>query len=491
MSDASGIVVAAGVGARLREVLGPDGPNKALLPLAGHPMVVWTTWALATTAGVDEVVVVLHPDDLAPVADGPLGAALRAAGATRFVAGGERRQDSVQRGVEATRAGAGRFVLVHDAARPLLAPADAARALERARTVGAALLAVPSRDTLKRVDEQGRVQETVPRQLIWRAQTPQVAEREVLLAALRDAAAAGVEVTDEASALERMGQPVVVVEGSEDNFKVTTAADLARAEPLLRTRRSQPPRVAAEGPAGEEPLEALRRELKGAAAGVRDVVRGLSDEVEASTGETLGEARAAVSRLKQALAEGDLGSLLGAVLERASDAPPPAPAAPPAVAMRVGLGTDVHRLVEGRRLVLGGVEVPYDKGLAGHSDADVLTHALIDALLGAAGLGDIGEWFPDDDPALKGADSMVLLARALEGVAAEGLAVVHVDAVVHAERPKLKPHKAEIRRTLALALSLPPSRLNLKAKTGEGLDAVGRGEAIRAEVLVTLAPRGR
>lgn len=480
-AGASGVLVAAGLGTRLAAELGA-GPRKALITLAGHPMLVWSCWALARTPGVDEVVVVLHADDLAAVEAGPLGAALRAAGATAFVAGGARRQDSVLHGVRAARPGPGRAVLVHDAARPLLDPSDAGRALARARALGAALLAVPSRDTLKRVDDEGRVVETVPRQVVWRAQTPQVAGRDALLSALEDAARAEVEVTDEASALERLGQPVGVVEGSEDNFKVTTAPDLARAEQLLRARdpAAAPPSVAATEPAEEPaPLTALRRELAGAGASIRAALAALAPR----GGE---EGAPAAGRLQQALADADLGALLGAVLDPAATPATPPPAAP-AGAHRVGLGTDVHRLVDGRPLILGGVAIPYSKGLAGHSDADALTHALIDALLGAAGLGDIGEWFPDDDPAHAGADSLALLARALAGVRAEGLTVVHVDAVVHAERPKLKPHKAEIRRRLALALGLPPSRVNLKAKTGEGLDAVGRGEAISAQVIATLA----
>lgn len=150
-----------------------------------------------------------------------------------------------------------------------------------------------------------------------------------------------------------------------------------------------------------------------------------------------------------------------------------APAAP-----RVGHGYDIHRLVEGRRLVLGGVEIPSPLGLLGHSDADALLHAVIEALLGAAGLPDIGEHFPDTDPRYKDADSRVLLAATLEALRARGLRPAQVDASIVAERPRLRAHKEAIKASLCALLALPPDRVAVKARTNEGLDAVGRGEAI-------------
>lgn len=154
---------------------------------------------------------------------------------------------------------------------------------------------------------------------------------------------------------------------------------------------------------------------------------------------------------------------------------------------RSGIGFDSHRLEAGRRLVLGGVEIEgADKGLAGHSDADVLTHAIIDALLGAAGLDDIGRHFPDTDPRYAGADSLVLLRTALAAVEAEGWAVMHVDATVVMERPKLAPHRDAIRDTLAGVLGLDRRRVNVKASTGEGMGFVGRGEGVAALAVATL-----
>src|SRR5581483_3352951 len=153
---------------------------------------------------------------------------------------------------------------------------------------------------------------------------------------------------------------------------------------------------------------------------------------------------------------------------------------------RVGQGTDIHRLVPGRKLLLGGVEIPHDKGLLGHSDGDALLHAIIDATLGAAGLGDIGEMYSDKDARWKGADSVQLLLGALARVRAAGYDVAQVDATIRAEAPRMTPHKAAIRASLARALSLPEERINIKAKTNEGLDALGRGEAIAVDAVVLL-----
>lgn len=151
-----------------------------------------------------------------------------------------------------------------------------------------------------------------------------------------------------------------------------------------------------------------------------------------------------------------------------------------------GIGWDVHRLVPDRPLIVGGVMIPNELGLAGHSDADVLTHAVIDALLGAAGLGDIGEHFPDTDERWSGADSLDLLRSTRELVAVGGVEIAHVDATVLLERPKLLPHKPAMRENLAGALELPLSRVNVKATRGEGMGFVGRVEGAAALAIATL-----
>jgi 2-C-methyl-D-erythritol 2,4-cyclodiphosphate synthase len=154
--------------------------------------------------------------------------------------------------------------------------------------------------------------------------------------------------------------------------------------------------------------------------------------------------------------------------------------------LRIGHGFDVHPLVAGRRLVIGGVEIPHDKGLGGHSDADVLLHAVTDALLGAAGLGDIGRHFPDTDPAHRGADSRALLREAMAKVRAAGYVVVNVDSTIIAQAPRMAPHIPAMVANLAADLGVGPDRVNVKAKTTERLGFAGRGEGIAAEAVALL-----
>lgn len=154
--------------------------------------------------------------------------------------------------------------------------------------------------------------------------------------------------------------------------------------------------------------------------------------------------------------------------------------------MRVGMGYDVHRLVEERRLILGGVEIPYEKGLLGHSDADVLLHAIMDAMLGAAALGDIGRHFPDTDPAYKGADSMVLLQACREKLRAAGYRVHNLDALICAQAPKMAPHIETMRANIARALQLDVDAVNVKATTTERLGFVGDGSGISAYAVCLL-----
>jgi 2-C-methyl-D-erythritol 2,4-cyclodiphosphate synthase len=151
-----------------------------------------------------------------------------------------------------------------------------------------------------------------------------------------------------------------------------------------------------------------------------------------------------------------------------------------------GIGYDLHRLAEGRKLMIGGVEVPFDKGPVGHSDGDVLVHALCDALLGAAALGDIGTHFPDSDPRWKDVPSLLFLEQLKRLLESRHFRITHIDAIVIAERPKLGPHFPAMRAALARSLGIDTGQINLKAKTNEGIDAIGRGEAIAAHVVATL-----
>ncbi len=156
------------------------------------------------------------------------------------------------------------------------------------------------------------------------------------------------------------------------------------------------------------------------------------------------------------------------------------------MSFRIGQGYDLHRLVEGRPLILGGVQIDYEKGLLRHSDADVLLHAITDALLGAAGLGDIGRHFPDTDPAFKGADSRELLSQTMALVVKAGWVIVNIDATVIAQAPKLAPHMDKIRESVAHCLGVDLQRVNIKAKTKEGCDSVGKKEAIEVHAIALL-----
>jgi len=156
--------------------------------------------------------------------------------------------------------------------------------------------------------------------------------------------------------------------------------------------------------------------------------------------------------------------------------------------MRVGLGYDIHRLVPGRKLVLGGVTIPFDKGLIGHSDSDVLVHAVCDALLGAANLGDIGVHFPDTDPTFKGISSIKLLAKTHRMVKNNGFKIINIDSVIFIETPKISPFRDEMRKNIALAIEIDPDCINVKATTTEGLGIIGKGEGIGAMCVVLIAP---
>ena len=374
------IIAAGGRGRRLGAAV-----PKQLLQLGGRPILRWSVETFLSAACVDHVVAVLPPEMLASPPGYLLGARVTLA------PGGERRQDSVASGLGAVPAGT-RIVVVHDAARPLVEVGLVERTVAAAAESGAAIAALPARDTVKESEAGGgparSVARTLPRESIYLAQTPQAFRVEVLEEAVR--LGRGVEATDEAALAERAGYQVRLVEGSTRNIKITTPEDLVIAEALI-----------------------------GSHAAGRSTVR-------------------------------------------------------------VGSGYDLHRLVDGRPLVLGGVTIPFERGLAGHSDADVACHALTDALLGAASAGDIGQHFPDTDSRWAGADSLELLRRVVELIAARGYRPVNADVTVIAERPKLASYREAIVASLAGALRLPPGAVSVKAKTNEGVDATGRGEAIAA-----------
>lgn len=322
------------------------------------------------------------------------------------VPGGATRAESVFNGLIALPSSC-EYVLVHDAARPLLSTALVERVLQATVRVGAAVPALPIADTVKRVDENGFVRATVPRYVqtkdgvqvgLAAVQTPQGARISLLRQAYAQLNPNLPEFTDESSLIEAMGWPVAVVEGDFANIKVTLPEDLSKAR------------------------------------------------------------------------------ILWAMMHYPKN-------------FRVGYGYDVHPFASpemGRKLVLGGMEIPHEVGLEGHSDADVLLHAICDALLGAAGLGDIGILFPNTDPMYKDVSSLKLLDEVGERVRKEGWEIGNVDATLMAEEPKLKPYRETICKTIAMHLRVTPEQVSVKATTNERMGFVGRKEGIACSAVVTL-----
>lgn len=384
-SNIVGLICAAGIGSRMGL-----GFPKQYLRIAGVPIVVHTARALASVSRMSDIVIVVSPtdpyiDDITPL----LPSQCRV-----IKCGGDTRAESVRNGLLRSGFGPTDWVLVHDAARPCVKASEVAHLIDSVTqdmSVAGGILAMPAVDTLKRVDEARRIVETVDRKTVWRAATPQMFRvRNLSLALSGDLSG----VTDEASAMERLGLTVKIVPCRTSNIKVTEPSDASLAKYLL----------------GEE-------------------------------------------------------SMLG---------------------IRVGQGYDSHRLVEGRPLIIGGVTIPYEKGLDGHSDADVLLHAITDAVLGAAALGDIGQHFPPTEERWKGADSRELLKAVVALAREHGWEIVNCDATVVAERPKLAPYNAAIRESVAQTLGITIDRVNIKAKTNEKLDDVGAQLGMMAHAVVLL-----
>jgi 2-C-methyl-D-erythritol 4-phosphate cytidylyltransferase/2-C-methyl-D-erythritol 2,4-cyclodiphosphate synthase len=392
------IMPAAGSGRRFGSQL-----PKQYAPLLGHTVIEWALRPFTEDTRCVGIVVALAPADpwWSPVA-------ARLPSLVATVAGGKQRSESVLNGLRAlgTRADVDDWVLVHDAARPCLPPADLTKLLRDLRDEATGgLLAAPGADTLKYSPTLGQTaaERTVDRTGLWRALTPQMFRFGALRRALEAAHDAGRFPTDESQALEWLGARPVLVEGSAANIKVTTAQDLVVAAAILTsTGRAAPPLM-------------VQEQL-----------------------------------------------------------------------MRIGSGFDVHSFGEGDFVMLGGVRVPYGRGVVAHSDGDVILHALCDALLGAAGLGDIGQHFRDDDPQWRGADSKGFVRGVLAMLRARNLAVVNADITVLAEAPRLAQHREDIRLSIATLLEVQPERVNVKATTTEKMGFLGRGEGLAAQAVVLL-----
>ena len=388
MQKATAIIAAGGAGLRM----GASTP-KQFTELLGVPILIHAIRAFRKVPAIGPIIVV------APAQHRERTQALLAqyqmADHCTVVSGGKLRQDSVRIGLALVDPDCP-LVAVHDGARPLIAPEDIQRCLDAATRHGAAIMGVEVKDTLKAVGADTSIRHTVERESLWQAQTPQVVRTDLLKEAFARADQDNFVGTDEASLLEHGGWPVMVVQGSETNLKITRTDDLLMAEALLMQKQPSPE-------------------------------------------------------------------------------------------VRIGHGFDAHRLVAARPLILGGMEIPHQLGLLGHSDADVLTHALCDAILGAIGAGDIGRHFPDSDPQYKGISSIRLLAQVIELAAARHFRLHNADITVVAEHPKLAPHFPTMQKILAEACQVETTAINLKASTTEKMGYTGREEGISAHAVVLMA----
>lgn len=361
------------------------GRNKLLVPVSGKPLIWHTLHHVLQSLFLDEIILVVRGEERKEFEEIVFSIPHRIP--IRFAEGGETRQDSVASGLVEVSPDSD-ILLIHDGARPGV-PGEAFDRLisEITDETPAALFTLPETDTVKRVGADGFIEETVPRETLRRAQTPQGAKTKLFRACMEKILEKKLPVTDDASILEACGVRVKCVSGKESYFKMTVPEDEEKANQVL-----------------------------------------------------------------------------GQNLPR----------------FRVGEGYDIHRFDPSRPLILGGVRISETGGLLGHSDADVLIHAVMDALLGAAGCPDIGHYFPDNDDRFLGISSLVLLGRVAEILAEKGYAVGNIDSTVIAEAPKLAPHIPAMREKLAEALQISPEQINIKVTTNEKLGAIGRKEGIAA-----------
>lgn len=394
-SKVAAIVPAAGCGIRM----GLPSP-KQFYELEGVPILVYTLRIFQKVDAIGNIIAVVPAESCSRVED--LVRQHKLNKVTGIVAGGRERQDSVLAGLEALPAGV-ELVLVHDGVRPFVPVAVIENCLREAEKSGAAMTAIPVKDTLKSVSDSKVIDRTISRAGVWQAQTPQAATKKLLEEAYRLAAEKkDFSATDEAGLLELMGHPVKVVEGSERNIKITSPEDLILARAILMENHEE-------------------------------------------------------------------GNILAAGSQYSC-----------------GYGYDAHRLISGRPLILGGENIPHEKGLQGHSDADVLTHALCDAMLGAAGMGDIGQHFPDTDQKFKDIKSLNILKDVAALVAERGFVLGNADITVVAQKPKLAAYFAAMKQNLAAACGVAPETINLKATTTEEMGFEGREEGMSTHAVVLL-----
>ncbi len=386
------ILLCAGSGSRMKL-----DHNKVFLPIGMQNVLQWSLLHLSNMNRLEEIVIVAAPNEKGQVAESCAGVPLPGDLLVTIVTGGATRQESVSIGLEAvTKKG---IVLVHDGARPVASVDLFNNVAIAAEKVGAATVAVRTKDTVKKV-VNGVSQKTIARDTLWSIQTPQGFRYKLLKKAHKKALETGFIGTDDTSLVERLGKPVSIVEGDYRNIKLTTPEDYE----VIKTY-----------------LQAEHKPVK--------------------------------------------------------------------THLRVGYGYDIHRFKEGRPCILGGVLIPSPIGPDGHSDADVLLHALMDALLGAAGLRDIGYYFPPHDERFKDASSVSLLTIVLNLLQEYNMEPFNMDIMVIAEVPKINPYIDEMKSIISKVCGVGENRISIKATTNETLGALGRAEGIAAQAVVTVMER--
>ena len=385
----SAIILAGGAGNRMN-----TDKTKQFIDILGKTVIERAISPFDNSDFIDEIVLVVKPDEIESVSE--LMAAEGYKKRIKLVIGGACRAESAKNGFSAVSEDA-KFVAIHDSARCLITTEMIDMVVKKAFETGAATAACGVYDTVKTVDENGKILSTIPRDSVYRAQTPQVFSKEIYEKALK-ACKDLTKITDDNMLVENIGVDVYAVDLGSENIKITTQGDLPLAKSILLQRK----------------------------------------------GTDMGE-------------------------------------------FRIGHGYDVHRLVEGRKLIIGGVEIPSSKGLLGHSDADVLIHAIMDSLLGAAGLGDIGRHFPDSKDEFYGISSVNLLTRVAELIKNNGFSVVNVDATVVLQSPKVAKYIPTMISNIAFALNISENRINIKATTEEGLGFTGSGEGAAAHSVAMLS----
>ena len=389
--NTAAIILAGGTGSRMQ-----SDKTKQFIDILGKTVLERTVLAFDKCELINEIVVVVREGEESDAIT--LINKLNISKSFKTVIGGACRAESAKNGFLAISQDTD-FVAVHDAARCLITPEMIDKVVKMAYKTSAATAVCSVSDTVKQVDKDGKIVATIPRENVFRAQTPQVFSKDVYKRALircEDLSA----ITDDNMLLENIGADIYAVDLGYNNIKITTQEDLRLAKNILTER-------------GENVMNGFR----------------------------------------------------------------------------VGHGYDVHKLVTGRKLILGGVEIPHETGLLGHSDADVLLHAIMDALLGAAALGDIGKHFPDTSEEYKGISSLHLLTRVTDLIKKKGFSVLNIDATIVMQRPKIATFIPKMVSNIAFAIGIAEDCINVKATTEEHLGFTGREEGVSAHCVAMLVGR--